>query len=128
VFELAWPWLLLALPLPLIVARLLPRAPGFIATALHLPHAGFVLEQQADVSPVSRLRSALALVAWALLVLGAARPQWLGPPQDVPRSGRDLMLAIDTSGSMSIGTCSSPIRRSASPAARPRSAMRSALR
>ena len=101
-FELAWPWLLLALPLPLIVARLLPRAPGFIATALHLPHAGFVLEQQADVSPVSRLRSALALAAWALLVLGAARPQWLGPPQDVPRSGRDLMLAIDTSGSMSI--------------------------
>ena len=101
-FELAWSWLLLALPLPLIVARLLPRAPGFIATALHLPHAGFVLEQQADVSPVPRLRSALALAAWALLVLGAARPQWLGPPQDVPRSGRDLMLAIDTSGSMSI--------------------------
>src|SRR5690606_33514544 len=32
----------------------------------------------------------------------AARPQWLGEPQDVPRSGRDLLLAVDTSGSMSI--------------------------
>jgi Ca-activated chloride channel homolog len=101
-FELAWPWVLAALPLPLIVARLLPRAPGWIATALHLPHTGFVLEQQADVSPVPRLRTALALLAWALLVFAAARPQWLGPPEDVPRSGRDLMLAVDTSGSMSI--------------------------
>ena len=101
-FELAWPWLLLALPLPLIVARLLPRAPGWIATALHLPHTGFVLPQQADISPVPRLRTLLALLAWALLVFAAARPQWLGPPEDVPRSGRDLLLAVDTSGSMSI--------------------------
>jgi len=101
-FELAWPWLLLALPLPLIVARLLPRAPGWIATALHLPHTGFVLPQQADVSPVPRMRTALALLGWALLVFAAARPQWLGPPEDVPRSGRDLLLAVDTSGSMSI--------------------------
>ena len=29
-----------------------------------------------------------------------ARPQWLGMPEDVPRSGRDLLLAVDTSGSM----------------------------
>jgi Ca-activated chloride channel family protein len=101
-FELAWPWLLLALPLPLIAARVLPRAPGWIATALHLPHTGFVLPQQADISPVPRLRTLLGLAAWALLVLAAARPQWLGPPEDVPRSGRDLLLAIDTSGSMSI--------------------------
>jgi Ca-activated chloride channel family protein len=101
-FELAWPWLLLALPLPLIVARLLPRAPGWIATALHLPHTGFVLPQQADVSPVPRMRTALALLGWMLLVFAAARPQWLGPPEDVPRSGRDLLLAVDTSGSMSI--------------------------
>ncbi len=42
------------------------------------------------------------LLAWALLVLAAARPQWLGAPEDVPRSGRDLLLAVDTSGSMSI--------------------------
>ncbi|MGA9828691.1 MAG: VWA domain-containing protein, partial [Rhodanobacteraceae bacterium] len=48
------------------------------------------------------LRRWLALAAWVLLVLAAARPQWLGPPEDVPRSGRDLLLAVDTSGSMSI--------------------------
>ncbi|MET0226317.1 MAG: VWA domain-containing protein [Dokdonella sp.] len=100
--ELAWPWLFLLLPLPLIAARLLPRARGLISTALHLPHLGVALPQQADVSAVPWLRRAFALLAWVLLVLAAARPQWLGAPEDVPRSGRDLLLAVDTSGSMSI--------------------------
>ena len=100
--ELAWPWLFVLLPLPLLAARLLPRARGLFGSALHLPHLGVALPQQADVSPVPRLRRAFALLAWVLLVLAAARPQWLGPPEDVARSGRDLLLAVDTSGSMSI--------------------------
>lgn len=99
--DLAWPWLLLALPLPILAALLLPRARGAMGTALHFPHLGVALPQQADVSPVPRLRRLLALLAWTLLVIAAARPQWLGAPQDVPRSGRDLLLAVDTSGSMS---------------------------
>jgi Ca-activated chloride channel family protein len=102
VLDLAWPWLLLILPLPFLAARLLPRAHNSIGAALHLPHLGLALPQQADMSPVPRLRRNLALLAWALLALAAARPQWLGAPEDVPRSGRDLLLAIDTSGSMSI--------------------------
>jgi Ca-activated chloride channel family protein len=102
VFELAWPWLLALAPLPLLAARLLPRARSVMTTALHLPHLGVALPQQADVSPVPRLRRVFALLAWLLLVLAAARPQWLGTPEDVPRSGRDLLLAVDTSGSMSI--------------------------
>ena len=100
--ELGWPWLFALLPLPLIAARVLPRARGLISTALHLPHLGVALPQQADVSAVPWLRRAFALLAWGLLVFAAARPQWLGAPEDVPRSGRDLLLAVDTSGSMSI--------------------------
>ena len=100
--ELGWPWLFALLPLPLIAARALPRARGLISTALHLPHLGVALPQQADVSAVPWLRRAFALLAWVLLVFAAARPQWLGAPEDVPRSGRDLLLAVDTSGSMSI--------------------------
>lgn len=101
-FELAWPWLLVALPLPLLAAWLLPRARNAGGAALRLPHTGISLPQAAESSPVSNLRRILALLAWALLVLAAARPQWLGEPEDVPRSGRDLLLAVDTSGSMSI--------------------------
>lgn len=101
-FELAWPWMLLAMPLPLLVALLLPRARQSISAALRLPHGGLHWPDTARVSPVSNWRRALALLAWCLLVLAATRPQWLGEPEDVPRSGRDLLLAVDTSGSMSI--------------------------
>lgn len=100
--ELAWPWLLLALPLPWLVARLAPRARGPQTAALRVPYAGLALPAPPGGPAVPRLRTVLALLAWALLVLAAARPQWLGDPQDVPRSGRDLLLAVDTSGSMSI--------------------------
>jgi Ca-activated chloride channel family protein len=101
VFELAWSWLLIALPLPFVAAWLLPRARGLASAVLHLPHLGVALPEQADVSTVPLLRRLFALLAWALLVFAAARPQWVGPAEDVPRSGRDLLLAVDTSGSMS---------------------------
>jgi Ca-activated chloride channel family protein len=42
----------------------------------------------------------LAWAAWILLVGAAARPQWLGEPIEIPVSGRDLLLAVDLSGSM----------------------------
>jgi Ca-activated chloride channel homolog len=101
-FELAWPWLLAALPLPLLAAWLLPRAKTVWSAALRLPHTSIEMPVSSNTSPVSSLRRALTLLAWALLVVAAARPQWLGEAEDVPRSGRDLLLAVDTSGSMSI--------------------------
>jgi len=102
-FELAWPWLLLALPLPVLAAWILPRAQtGTSASALRLPHRGISLPHAAKASSISGLHRVLALLAWALLVFSAARPQWLGEPEDIPRSGRDLLLAVDTSGSMGI--------------------------
>ncbi|WP_343195082.1 VWA domain-containing protein [Lysobacter sp. TY2-98] len=42
----------------------------------------------------------LAGIAWILLCVAAARPQELGPPVQPPAKGRDLMLALDLSGSM----------------------------
>jgi Ca-activated chloride channel homolog len=51
---------------------------------------------------VSRWRRRLALAAWCALVVAAARPQWVGEAVALPRSGRDLLLAVDASGSMSI--------------------------
>ncbi len=49
-----------------------------------------------------RWRTLLALLAGRLLVIAAARPQWIGDARTLPRSGRDLLLAVDASGSMSI--------------------------
>jgi Ca-activated chloride channel family protein len=42
----------------------------------------------------------IAAFAWILLVLAAARPQWVGDPVALRITGRDLMLAVDLSGSM----------------------------
>lgn len=98
--RLDWPWVLLALPLPLL-ARLLPRARENPGTALRLP---FYRELEsvtvAETARPSRWRLLLATLAWMLLVLAASRPQWIGEPIGLPVAGRDLMLALDISGSM----------------------------
>ncbi len=44
----------------------------------------------------------LGLLAWCLLIIATARPQWYGEAIELPVSGRDLMLAVDLSGSMEI--------------------------
>lgn len=97
-FHLAWPWMALLLPLPWIMLRLRRRAETGGA-ALYLPFATTVA---APPATATLPRSALALLTavWGLLVLAAMRPQWLGQPLPVPTSGRQIMLAIDCSGSM----------------------------
>ncbi len=99
--EWAWPWMFLLLPVPWLVARLLPAARTPAGSALRIPFALSGLQGANGATPVPRWRSALALLGWMLLVTAAARPQWLGDAQSVPRSGRDLLLAVDASGSMS---------------------------
>jgi Ca-activated chloride channel family protein len=100
--EWAWPWLLLALPLPWLVARLWRPAHTQASAALRLPYALEGLDAATGANPVSRWRRALAILAWCALVGAAARPQWVGEAEALPRSGRDLLLAVDASGSMSI--------------------------
>jgi Ca-activated chloride channel family protein len=100
--EFAWPWALWALPLPLLASWLLPPRRGG-AAALRVPY-GERLATIAGRGAGHRLRAhgvgVFAWVAWALLCIAAARPQQLGPPIAPPQAGRDLMLAVDLSGSM----------------------------
>jgi Ca-activated chloride channel family protein len=96
----AWPWMLLALPLPWLFVRLLPPATSQ-SGALFLPFAAAVVPQRAAVVGTrSRTRTLLFALVWLLLVAAAARPEWLGDPLPVPTTGRRLMLAVDVSGSM----------------------------
>ena len=99
--EFAWPWLFLLLPLPLLV-RLLPPVPQSRA-ALKVPFLEDFRQLQSGASTSaggSRAMLWLAALAWVLLVTGAARPQWQGESLPLPLEGRDLMLAVDLSGSM----------------------------
>ncbi|MGH8460283.1 MAG: VWA domain-containing protein [Stenotrophobium sp.] len=96
----AWPWMLVFLPLPWLLARVLPpvRPQG---AALYLPFAAEVgAESSADLSAAPLWRRVLFVLVWLLLVLAVLRPQWLGDPQPVPTTGRRLLLAVDLSGSM----------------------------
>lgn len=96
----AWPWMLLLLPLPWCVARLLPPARPRGA-ALFLPFAPAVGIGETPGPIVNpRLRQILMVLVWGLLVGATLRPQWLGEPQPVPTSGRRVLLAVDVSGSM----------------------------
>lgn len=98
---LDWPWLLLLLPLPLIVQRWMPAAAARSGRALRLPfYAALPGGSANSMSSPRRVRLALAWLVWILLLLAAARPQWLGEPVQLPLAGRDLMVAVDVSGSM----------------------------
>lgn len=98
----AWPWWLLALPLPWLARRWLPAAQSPSA-ALRVPF-GARLDAIAHAGGGAGRSGGtrwLLWLAWALLCVAAARPQQLGDAVHPPLAGRDLMLALDLSGSMS---------------------------
>jgi Ca-activated chloride channel homolog len=97
---LAWPWMLAALPLPLL-AVWLPAADVAHPPALRFPFAGVLRAAAAGGRGSQQFaRLALATLAWLLLVLAAARPQHVGDTIRLPVTGRSIMLAVDLSGSM----------------------------
>jgi Ca-activated chloride channel family protein len=97
----AWPWLLTILPLPLLIRYLLPAQNPIEQAALKVPFlADFSVGQTMASSQAKQWPLLLAAIAWLLLVLACTRPQWLGEPIEQAVSGRDLMLAVDLSGSM----------------------------
>ena len=98
--ELAWPWMLAVLPLPLL-ALLLPVAPEVAPPALRFPFFN-ALSAKLGQSGVQRshARLAVAALAWLLLVVAAARPERVGETVHLPVDGRSIMLAVDLSGSM----------------------------
>lgn len=100
-FNVAWPWLLLLLPVPWIVARVLRPATVQSGSALRLPYSLDGFDVASGAASVSGLRKILTLLAWTFLLAAAIRPQWIGEPVSLARSGRDLLLSVDASGSMS---------------------------
>jgi len=103
---LAAPFALLLLPLPLLVLWLVPphreevpalRFPFFrriVAAAGAEPHQGAVVLTR------GRAQMVTAVLVWVLVVLALARPERIGAPVEMTRAARDVVLAIDISGSM----------------------------
>jgi len=105
-FEFAWPWVFAMLPLPILVWWLLPpyrarqasvQVPFFerLASATgQTPQRGAVVLRRRATQMI------VAVLIWLLIVAALARPQWVGDPVTREVSARDLVLAIDISGSM----------------------------
>ncbi|MFO7550994.1 MAG: VWA domain-containing protein [Haliea sp.] len=100
-----WPWVALLLPLPLLMRRFWPAAHSE-EPALRVPffQRWQALGQQQSQRGNDGNRATLLLLwlLWICLLLAAARPIWIGDPVELPKSGRDLMLAVDLSGSMRV--------------------------
>ena len=105
--SLLWPWMLAFSILPWLVRRWASPAQEQATAALRVPHFPDVLQVQGARSGANLQRGFSiwfwsGIVIWLLLVIAAARPQWIGEPVGLPTSGRDLLLAVDISGSMAI--------------------------
>jgi Ca-activated chloride channel family protein len=104
--EFAWPWAFVALPLPLLVWWLMPayreqrasiQIPFFARVAEatgQTPQPGAVVLHRLPLQMIA------ATVGWVLIIAALAQPQWLGEPITHDIAARDMMLAIDISGSM----------------------------
>jgi len=57
-------------------------------------------ERGSAVAVGSAMRNALLILAWVLIVAALARPQWIEEPLTKTVPTRDLLLAVDLSGSM----------------------------
>lgn len=100
--EWLWPWALLLAPLPLLV-RLLASPVERQQAALTVPNvAAFRARGESAAGTGGRVpwRTVALWLVWLALIAATARPQWTGEPVTLPVTGRDLMLAVDISGSM----------------------------
>ena len=100
-FGFEWWWALVLLPLPWLTRTWLRPAEGS-QTAISVPLLNrYGIDADAGRNSAS-IAAAIALwIFWLALVIAASRPFWLGEPVARSQSGRDLMLALDISGSMS---------------------------
>ncbi len=97
------PWLFALVPLPWLIYRLMPAVAQEQA-ALRVPFFERVGQQASttaggDNGP-SRLKILLLTLTWLGTVTAAANPIWTGDAINLPSKGRDLLMAVDISGSM----------------------------
>lgn len=102
-FTFALPAIFFLFPLPWLVHVSLRQTQPPGTSALKVPFFNRILQltqQQSELLGNGKLHKLLALLAWILLLIAASGPQWLADPIALPQKGRDIMIAVDLSGSM----------------------------
>jgi Ca-activated chloride channel homolog len=119
--SLALPLALLLLPLPWLIWRFVPPFRDQVP-AIRIPFfrtvtqaAGVEARQGAVILKRSRFQMIVAILVWILLVVALARPEKLGEPVVIETAARDMVLALDISGSMDdrdfVGPDGKPMQR-----------------
>ena len=104
--QLAYPWLLILLLVPILV-RWFSRPHQESRVALSVPFldrlsrlTGREPASGAVIPCGSWLQRAVLVLVWCSLVLALARPQHVGEPITKTLPGRDLLIAVDLSGAI----------------------------
>jgi Ca-activated chloride channel family protein len=104
--EFTYPWAFILLLAPLLIRWLAPphresrdslQVPYFqrlVALSGETPRPG------ASIRGRLKIQTLASLVGWCLLVAALSRPEWVGQPVKLEKTARDLILALDLSGSM----------------------------
>ncbi|MBA3602278.1 MAG: VWA domain-containing protein [Parachlamydiaceae bacterium] len=102
--EFAWPYIFLLIFFPWFIYKVVPPVQLNESASLCVPEmSDFAIFQQRTSKALSPpLKIIFLFLIWLALIASAARPQWIGNVVELPQSGRDIMLAVDLSGSMQI--------------------------
>jgi len=96
------PLIFLLLPAPWLVYRF-ARPSAQQNAALYMPfYQRLPLAEHSAQKGTGWLSLALLCLCWVLLITASAQPNWLGEKVSLPANGRNLMLAVDISGSMQV--------------------------
>ena len=101
--SLIWPWALALAPLPFIYRwRRKPAETTIRALRAPMLTAAASVEQVSLKATTWRNRLLLILLSlcWLSALLAIARPVYIGEPVALPTEGRDILIAVDISGSM----------------------------
>ena len=102
--EFVWLWVFILAPLPFLV-HWLPAKKQQTSGVLKVPFYQDVISMTEQTTAITKgfgWKFIFFLIIWLLLVIATSRPQWLGDPVSLPVTGRDLMMAVDISGSMEL--------------------------
>jgi len=106
--EFSYPWVFVLLVLPFFVYWLFPVYKEKKAS-IQVPYFSRLVDvtgeaPQSGAVVINRYNFQRLLVglAWCCLVVSMAKPEIVGEPVIQKKSGRDLMIAVDLSGSMSV--------------------------
>lgn len=99
-----WPFVFILLPLPYFVRHWMKPANNeqtTVINALRVPFfqqiSAFALSTTQQYRPKAKIPLVLM---WLFFICAAARPVWYGAVETFPQNARNIVLALDTSGSM----------------------------